>query len=176
MTIHALVKTMCSQLLKSGIPMRSIYLISLLLSFPIWGNTVIESRIHDVDYGIQPHEDTLVLLENGRVLRIKDKEKSFLLLKGSQLKFSSDKNNYLLNVTENELVTEEESLPVTTPTYEPTIVDGLENAVQFFKGMRGAKSKSECFNRAHVWSYELWTKHHINSQKIFIFFSKKYIR
>ncbi len=151
-------------------------LFALFLALPLWANTTVESRIHDVDYGIQPHEDTLVLLENGRVLRIKDKEKSYLLLKDSQLKFSFDQNNYLLNVTENKIVTQEEPLPSEAPLYEPTVIEGLETAVQYFKTMKGAKSKSECFNRAHVWSYELWMKHQVKSQKIFIFFSKKYIR
>lgn len=148
----------------------------MLLSFPLWANTSIESRIHDVDYGIQPHEDTLVLLENGKVLRIKDKEKSFLLDKGIQLKLSFDKNNYLKSVSESDFASEEEVLTSEAPSSQPTLVESMAKAELLFKDMRRARGESECFNRAHVWSYELFTKHQIVSQKMFIFFTIRYIR
>lgn len=148
----------------------------LLFSLSVKANTLIESRIHDVDYGIRPHEDTLVLLENGRVIRIKDKEKNFLLGRSSPLSFSIDKNNYLLSVAENDSALEREVSTLDVPLFQPTAVEGLKLAEQYFKEMRRARNESECFNRAHVWSFELWKKHQVESQKIFIFFSTKYIR
>lgn len=154
-----------------------IYFISLLLTSSSWGNTTVQSRIHDIDYGTHPHDETLILLENGRVLRIKNNDKSSLLTKDSQfLKISFDKNNYILDVSEKDFVTEEESFSPVLASFEPTSVNGLEAAEEYFNDNRNARNESECFNRAHVWSYELWKKHQVKSQKIFLFFSRRYIR
>jgi hypothetical protein len=35
---------------------------------------------------------------------------------------------------------------------------------------------SQCYNRAHPWAYDLWRTRGINSMKIFLFFTDKYIR
>ena len=41
---------------------------------------------------------------------------------------------------------------------------------------RNKRSSSECYERAHVWSYQMHKIHNINSQKMFVFFTNKYKR
>jgi hypothetical protein len=58
----------------------------------------------------------------------------------------------------------------------PSILAGLEEAQKIFQEASYKKKESQCYNRAHVWSYE-WFKHHeIYSQKTWLFFTRKYIR
>lgn len=40
----------------------------------------------------------------------------------------------------------------------------------------GTDDKSECYNRAHMWTYEALIKDNVNLGKIWIFFGKKYIK
>jgi len=40
----------------------------------------------------------------------------------------------------------------------------------------GDKRRSQCFKRAHMWAYDLWSKLEISSQKIFIFYTQRYIQ
>jgi hypothetical protein len=49
-------------------------------------------------------------------------------------------------------------------------------ARQYFQEARYKSKESQCFNRAHVWSYEWFTKHQLLSNKTWIFFTRKYIR
>lgn len=155
----------------------NVLILSFLLTFSAWADSSIQSRVHAIDYGIGPLEDTLVLLENGRVLRTHDKSPQYLLSGNKQLlKISVDKNNFITGVSERDFVTEEESLSTTSLPYEPTIINGLDAAEEIFDNNRNARGESECFNRAHVWSFELWKNHQIKSQKIFLFFSRRYIR
>ncbi|MBY0516749.1 MAG: hypothetical protein K2P81_07570 [Bacteriovoracaceae bacterium] len=40
----------------------------------------------------------------------------------------------------------------------------------------GDKSRSQCFKRAHMWAFEMWSREAIVGQKVFIFYSKRYIQ
>lgn len=74
--------------------------------------------------------------------------------------------------------------------YDPSVlmsdyisdVGSRQNATNIFYTMRqDTKSKSQCYNRAHVWSWEMYNQHTINGRrvqagKIWMFFTKKYIR
>jgi len=45
-----------------------------------------------------------------------------------------------------------------------------------FRSMRNdLRSKSQCYNRAHVWSWEIYNKYRYNTGKMFLFFTRKYI-
>lgn len=59
--------------------------------------------------------------------------------------------------------------------FTPTVIS--ENkALQLFKEQStDSKKKSQCYQRAHVWSFNMWQKHDVKNLKIFIFFTKKYI-
>lgn len=60
--------------------------------------------------------------------------------------------------------------------FAPTDLKSVEKATEVFNNMLndGDKSRSQCFKRAHMWSYDMWSKSGINSQKLFIFWSKRY--
>jgi len=62
-----------------------------------------------------------------------------------------------------------------------TDFDNLDIAQKYFNTMRtDTTNKSQCYNRAHVWSWELYSKRYqgrrVQPGKVWIFFTKKYIR
>lgn len=61
--------------------------------------------------------------------------------------------------------------------YQPTVFTSVQQAQSYFNTMDGqTKDDSQCYNRAHGWAYDLWNQYRINSLKIFIFFTRRYIR
>lgn len=61
--------------------------------------------------------------------------------------------------------------------YQPTVFSSTSQAQSYFNTMDGqTKDDSQCYNRAHGWAYDLWTQYRINSLKVFIFFTRRYIR
>ncbi len=61
--------------------------------------------------------------------------------------------------------------------YEASILDGQDEANSIFKKLnRRYRRRSECYNRAHVWSYESLSRFGLKSMKVFLFFTRKYIR
>jgi hypothetical protein len=62
-------------------------------------------------------------------------------------------------------------------SFAPTDVGSLEAATRIFNGLDDTnKTRSQCFKRAHMWSYDMWSRLGINSQKIFIFYTSRYIQ
>lgn len=60
--------------------------------------------------------------------------------------------------------------------FAPTDLKSIEEATDLFKNMLndGDRVFSQCFKRAHMWSYDMWSKLGIFSEKIFIFYTKRY--
>lgn len=59
----------------------------------------------------------------------------------------------------------------------PTVLSSLDEVREIFKNLRrGSTSWSQCFNRAHIWAYESKKAYDLNSMKVFLFFTTKYIR
>jgi hypothetical protein len=60
--------------------------------------------------------------------------------------------------------------------FAPTDLQSEENVLKVFGNMLndGDRSRSQCFKRAHMWAYDMWSKLGIYSQKIFIFYTKRY--
>jgi hypothetical protein len=61
-------------------------------------------------------------------------------------------------------------------TFAPTDLQTYEAANSVFQNMLndGDKGRSQCFKRAHMWAYDMWSKLGISSQKLFIFYTKRY--
>lgn len=59
--------------------------------------------------------------------------------------------------------------------FAPTNLKSIEEANQIFQDLLndGDKNRSQCFKRAHMWAFDMW-KTGINSQKIFMFYTKRY--
>lgn len=61
--------------------------------------------------------------------------------------------------------------------YEPTDVGSLERANSIFYSLdRSMKKRSQCYQRAHLWAYSMWRGQSIKSQKVFMFYTQRYIR
>lgn len=62
--------------------------------------------------------------------------------------------------------------------FAPTDLQSLAQATQIFEGMLndGDKRRSQCFKRAHMWVFDMWSKLNITSQKVFIFYTQRYIQ
>jgi hypothetical protein len=61
--------------------------------------------------------------------------------------------------------------------YVPTVLNSMDEATEMFESMTTKmRNRSQCFNRAHVWTYNLYTSRRLNSQKVFMFFTSSYIR
>ena len=61
--------------------------------------------------------------------------------------------------------------------FAPTDLQTEEKAAQVFKSMinDGDKNRSQCFKRAHIWAYDMWSNLGITSEKIFMFYTRRYI-
>lgn len=61
--------------------------------------------------------------------------------------------------------------------FAPTDIQTEEAAAKVFKSMinDGDKNRSQCFKRAHIWSYDMWANLGITSQKVFMFYTRRYI-
>ncbi len=158
----------------------------LLLALQSFG-AVYTTLIRELDHG-NGQEKILVLLSNGRV--------AFLPVHSSLAPAfeAAAKNGDLLSVTTDHSrnITSAQTLKVSPEyledkmftsrvtrgqTYAPTVLPSLEKASEIYKGMnRKANSESQCYNRAHVWSWEMYNQHIVKPMKIFVFFTPKYIR
>lgn len=60
--------------------------------------------------------------------------------------------------------------------FAPTDLQSLEKATDIFNNLLndGDRGRSQCFKRAHMWAYDMWSNLGISSEKIFIFYTKRY--
>lgn len=156
-------------------------IVLLFFTTIVSAGTDLVARIHDIDLGNQGEED-LVLLTNGKVLRLPHGPlKSFIDLQAA--KESESRIRLTFNderiIEEVELISSESpsfTPELTDENYSPTIIPDMNTARQYFQEGRYKSKESQCFNRAHVWAYEWFTKHQLLSNKTWIFFTRKYIR
>lgn len=145
----------------------------LMFAFSAQAAQVIRTKIHDIDHGKSKREPNLLFLESGHVLKIGDEKID--LDRTKTWEFLFDKNHRLLEINDAEDLNE---YPVEQKfqNYSPTIIKSNKTAKAYFWESRVSRGETQCYNRAHVWAYELWKNHQVKSQKIFLFFSRKYIR
>lgn len=140
-------------------------------------------NVEPSDDGLHPH---LLLLENGRVATVKTDEKKALELYRSSndwLEIEVNKKNELIGIStipapvkavEDEAFLENEKLPKSE--YNPTHLSSMSEAQTIFGRMnRQHQRQSQCYNRAHVWAYEEFKRSGLQSIKLFMFFTKRYI-
>jgi hypothetical protein len=143
----------------------------------------VKSQIHSIDEG-KRSDETLIFLMTGQVIRIAKSEdvKRRDFVKAKDLKqlihFKLGKNHkiesYIIQSSKNKarklfLKTNEE-------TYVPTIIENIDLARNYFHEAKYVDKESQCYNRAHIWAFEWFTKYSINSMKTWIFFTRRYIR
>lgn len=155
----------------------------MFLSLHSFADTFI-SKIQSIDKG-KRGEDHLVLLSTGEVAFMESRQKTLL----AELE-RSHKNHDTLEVVlskNHKLISFEivlpddrnESLETRFDTDEdevPSIVT-LKGAQTIFKRMsKRYQNKSQCFNRAHIWVYDEFMKSGTKLNKVFLFFTSRYIR
>ena len=144
------------------------------------------STVHSIDAG-QDKEPHLVRFNNGRAAFINhDKTRllSSFILSGERseiIKVFVDKENNIYAVQtvgiETDELDDESSWREREETYRPAVLKTTNAALSIFKKMRRDYTKNgECYNRAHIWAYEEHKRSGLNSMKIFMFFTRRYIR
>lgn len=155
----------------------------LLTSFTALAETV-KSKVDSLDVG-REGEEHLVKLAMGRVAFL-DYNDKFLLkkiqahhAKGDWLELVLDKKSNLKSIRVIDPIDSNEGRM--TPMqfrdpYEPTVVTLTKAQNMFIRMRKDWKSSGQCFNRAHIWTYEEFLKTKTNLNKVFLFFTSKYIR
>lgn len=157
----------------------------LLFLCPLVFAESVTSTIYEIDVG-NKNEMALLKLDSGRVVFVSPKQVKILKSLKEQWK-----NKILIEVEVNEQnqlvrtqISKEQWRPVVEDyvnfdsiNYEPTIVPNMEEAQKVFSRMRRSyQNESQCFNRAHIWTFEAFKKTGLYSKKIFLFFTNRYIR
>lgn len=158
----------------------------LLLSTSLFAQTQIKSQIHDIDMGAGT-DVPLIFLTSGHVISYPlGKKTDFDILKlgmknHSWFIFTVNDKRELLSIKETQapLIQTPPAMSSLTDEipYQPSILKDLDAARSFFyDARRKAKEESQCFNRAHVWTYEWRTKNNLYANKTWLFFTRKFIR
>lgn len=156
-----------------------LFIIASSLSVGALAETV-RSKISSIDPG-QGQEETLVKLENGRVIFVKGEDKEMFKNKSminTDVEIEADEEGTLESI--QSVPAEDEPEQPEAPTsmsVEPTVLPSPAAASDIFRGMnRSYYSKTECTDRAQIWAYEEWKKKALISKKVFLFFTNTYIR
>ncbi len=154
------------------------------------------NRVFDIIEPETKKENYLALLDDGRVVEILPKNTHAIeelytakaqgleaklkytalgTIKGMLGKREIISSVELLSNSDSNTVLNE--IPTPTQNYSFTTISDMKRAENLFETMRtDARRRSQCYNRAHVWAYELDRYHSLKTRKIFIFFTRKYIR
>lgn len=147
---------------------------------------VMITRILKVDHAEKEEPETLIYLANGRVARIERDSDLLHALEDS----SRNQEEIGLTLNSERKILAAESVPSSEEkeisshesiesekSYRASVIAGPSEALKIYKGLnRRYRSESQCYNRAHIWSWEMQTRHQIRSMKVFLFFTRKYIR
>jgi hypothetical protein len=175
--------------------MRFLLGVCALITLPLWATTQVTTKIHDIDHGDHITDEALVFLTNGKIAKINVHNTDLLnrlnesLQKRELVTFEIDDNREILALTPEFEKSLEEPVPEMNPEAEPKLmsIDPMAGynasvasesmAKDFFKEQRRwSKEETQCFNRAMVWTYEWRVKHNFYSKKVWIFFTRKFIR
>jgi hypothetical protein len=156
---------------QSGGSMKIALTLCLALTSAVLQAETIQSKIHAI-------EDGMIKFENGRVAFLNFDISN--LSKNDVLKAELDDRSNLLSYKKmpdfqlrNMSLALEETTP---PVFEPTIVQGLNEAWNIFNRSNPKyKRISECTDRAHVWAHDEFKKTGTKSKKVFVFFTASYI-
>lgn len=168
--------------------MRNAALVALCFAlFSILAHArTLDSRVVSIDAG-ENETWALVFAEaEGRVLRVDSRQSDLIeaisaaAQSGTELRFDIGERGIVhgvMQLAQLKSLPEEISPLTSNSDFVPTVFASLSEAQTAFNSMsRMYKNKSQCFNRAHVWSYELWKHHSVSTGKVFIFFTRQYIR
>lgn len=147
----------------------------------------VKVRIDSIDLGKngEPH---LLLLSDGNVGRVPFEDeltlKAAKMVQGKEdlMEVHLDKYHYVMGIQSLDIegpIPHHEDLERECKdfNYNPTVLSSYAAANTIFRRMNPHyQSDSQCYNRAHVWAYEEWKRSGLMSNKLFIFFTRRYIR
>lgn len=166
-----------------------IFLVLCLLfsSLSSFADSVVTTQIHDIDMG-QINEEPLIFLTSGQVVTYPASNKSMMdefrnaIVKKTWFEFTLNDERQIVSykALPPQLKVKRvalSSFKTLSLPYEPSILKNMDVARSFFYDARMTQKKeSQCFNRAHVWSYEWRTKKNLYSSKAWLFFTRRFIR
>lgn len=166
--------------------MKFLPLIFLFFTFNVQAERLI-TRVHSVDVSKDSRHPHIIKFESGRVgfLSSLDKASMLSLLeshrRGEWLDVElSTQGDFLgagvvpqpRNFSEGKAGVSASAL-----AYDPSNLGSFEEANAAFRRMnRRSDWSSQCYNRAHVWAYEEFRRTGLRSVKLFMFFTRSYIR
>lgn len=156
--------------------MKSLFLtvVLSLSTCSIFADTI-KSQIHDI-------EPDMILLENGRVVFLDQGSSGLiqktLIKKEDWVEIRTDDRNSLESIKSIRAPLSPTDEPLEkTAQYTPTNLSTSAEASSIFSKMRrNYQNESQCYNRAHIWAYEEYNRSGLQSMKLFMFFTRKYIR
>lgn len=179
----------CRVSTNTGAYMRIFLGLSFFFCAEVSASTTFRTQIHDLRPSLSQKETTLVFLQNGKVAKLPSMNESFakdlekLRQKKTWIRVTLNDQRHIIAFSSLplSLPKEEENLESLTPTirevYEPSLLPSMDVARDFFRETRlPREGETQCFNRAHIWSYDWRTKKNLYSKKIWIFFTAKFIR
>jgi Glutaminase len=165
--------------------MKYIFLLVCILFYQSAFAEKIISTIYSIDQG-EGNEPSLVRFDNGRssfVMREKSKLLSILnngFSRGQLLRANINQDNEIISADvsiRRESASFEDFQNDPGEPFRPSVIQSTSEALKIFNKMRRDYTKyGECFNRAHIWAYEAYKKSRLNSMKVFMFFTERYIR
>lgn len=129
------------------------FLLLVLNLSPAFAATIVE-----VIPGDRPEEDFIVKWSDGRVTFVNPSQAPTI-----------EKAHFSVS----------DSMEPMLSSYEPTVMESDEAVQKLLKTMRSPSPfqfNIQCYNIAHVRAYEAWKNHGVKSTKMFLFFTKSYIR
>lgn len=139
-----------------------------------------EATISSIDYARNSGEEHLLYLSDGHVVRLQDQKdlQDFERLKKENkiIRFNIDKSR---KIRSYKILRIQKTFKgdAFISEYQPSVLSSHNEAVNIFQSMkRGWSSNSQCYNRAHVWVYEAKNNYSLNAMKVFMFYTRKYIR
>lgn len=165
--------------------MKYFFLSLVLLIFALNSfASTFRSQIHSIDLG-KANERHLIMLTNGRTAFLAPKSKFLIeaaeqsLQNGDTVEITLDSKLNLISiqtVAPEVQLKSEDLTPGEMMSYSPSVIS-LGTAQSVFQGMRrDYQNQSQCYNRAHIWTYEAFKRNALRSNKLFLFFTTRYIR
>lgn len=157
------------------------------ISLHVFAFDQITSQIKEIDYGSSVDQQPLIFLSNGQVIKVnlnrydQLNELNKMILTKEWLKiYLNDKRE----IQSFEIVPNPQSPLKSAPLnigenaeeFVPSILKSIDQARTYFNDSKFNPKNSQCYNRAHVWAYDWRVKYKIYSTKVWIFFTRRYIR
>jgi hypothetical protein len=162
-----------------------VIILTAFFSVSVFALTSFTTQVSDIDPGGRPSDDPLIFLSSGQVVKVIKNDHETLNRLHQALKESAwlivtlDKDRRIIEIksTSPPIKPMEGMIGLKSLLeYNPTIISSPTEALTIFNEARIKHKESQCYNRAHVWTYEWRAKRNIYTSKFWLFFTRKYIR